>query len=248
MNEAAAELRSALAAHPGPFGGTHQVLGTTDSTMDRAWAALEHGAGDGHLVVADRQTAGRGSHGRSWTSPAGTDLYLSLLLRSRPLRPTLTLAVALAVAERVDAHGAVARVKWPNDVLVGEAKVAGILCESRSRGSIADIVVGIGLNVNRARFDADARGTSLRIVACRPLDRGAELAALLDALALWIPRGSEAVVDALDERLAWRGERVRLDETEGKLLGVAPSGAVRLRTVEGERSFHAGRLTRAHAP
>ncbi|MAQ18119.1 MAG: biotin--[acetyl-CoA-carboxylase] ligase [Sandaracinus sp.] len=239
-----ADLERALADHGAPLGRSHEVHGEAASTMDLAWAALAAGAPDGHVVVADHQTAGRGSHGRTWESPAGSDLYFSVILRERPLRPTMTLAVALAVADVLESRGAPrATVKWPNDVLLQDRKTAGILCESRSRGRQADLVVGIGVNVNRARFDAELEATSLRLATGREHDRGAVLVELLGRLGPALERSGDAVAHALDARLAWRGEEVCLDQTVGTLLGVAPTGALRLRVGATERHFHAGRLT-----
>ena len=247
MSALPADLRDAIAATPGRWLGVSSlVLGETPSTMDEAWRAIGEGAPHGFVVIADRQSAGRGSHGRRWESPGGQDLYLSAVARETAPRPTMTLAVALAVAEVVErfAPDARVRVKWPNDVLADEAKVAGILCESRSRGGHFDAVIGVGLNVNRERFAPAIEATSLRRLAGAPLDRGAVLQALLGAMERWLDERPEVVVRALDAHLAWRGERVCVDQLEGDLIGVAPTGGLRLRVDGVERVLHAGRLRR----
>lgn len=242
------DLQRALAERSGRWlGAEARLVAETTSTMDEGWRALDAGAPHGLVIVAEVQTAGRGSHGRSWRSPPGDDLYLSALLRLEKPRPTLTLATALAVvdaARSAGVGGGRLRVKWPNDVLVDGAKVAGILCESRSRGERFDAVVGVGLNVNRERFDPALAATSLRLATGEAKDRGAVLAALLNAMERWSLAEPSAVTGTLDEALAWRGEVVRCDDLEGELLGVAADGGLRLKVDGRERVAHAGRLQR----
>src|SRR4051812_5317341 len=132
------------------FGRSIEIRESTDSTNDDARNAAQAGAVDGHVVLADTQTKGRGARGRSWSSPAGSDLYLSIVTRSTlPLADVapLTLAVGLAVAETVQSclpAGRSAQIKWPNDVWVDRKKVAGILLEGASQGDRAlPIIVGI---------------------------------------------------------------------------------------------------------
>jgi len=129
----------------------------TDSTNERAFAALADGSarhGDVHLASA--QTAGRGRLGRTWHSPQGEGLYLSTILTPAPTppAPALTIAAGLAVLDAVRALGlAYAKLKWPNDVMAGEAKLAGILVETRSRGDQPpSFVIGVGLNVAQREF------------------------------------------------------------------------------------------------
>jgi BirA family biotin operon repressor/biotin-[acetyl-CoA-carboxylase] ligase len=115
----------------------HRAVGSTsDVARDLAMAGAPHGA----LVTASEQTAGRGRQGRSWTTRPGSAVAMSLILRELP--PLLPLAAAVAVARAV---GDAARIKWPNDVLVGGRKVAGILAEGRLHEGWA--VLGIGVNV-----------------------------------------------------------------------------------------------------
>jgi BirA family biotin operon repressor/biotin-[acetyl-CoA-carboxylase] ligase len=238
------------------FGRSLRVLALTDSTNDDARADALAGAPDGHVVIADSQRAGRGSHGRVWTSPAGSDLYLSIVARPQlafAALPPLTLAVGLGVADAVQAllpdHGACTEVKWPNDVWLLGKKCAGVLVEASTIGSdLGPVVIGIGLNVNRLEWAEGlaATATSLRIARGEPLDRGAALCALLFAVESWVDRfvdeGGQAIAAALDARLAMRGQRVRCAEHEGTLLGVASSGAIRIATAHGTRELIAGRL------
>ncbi|NOT31225.1 MAG: biotin--[acetyl-CoA-carboxylase] ligase, partial [Planctomycetes bacterium] len=139
--------------------------GIVDSTNERALAAIASGeARDGDVHVAEGQSAGRGRLGRSWSSPAGEGLYLSLLLlpRAAPNPAALTMAAGLGVLEGVRALGAeAARLKWPNDVLASDergtdAKLAGILVETRGLDPLRPhAVVGVGLNVLQRAFPAE---------------------------------------------------------------------------------------------
>ena len=128
----------------------------TPSTNSAAAKLAHDGAPHGTLVVAERQTAGRGRLGRQWYSPAAGNLYSSLLLRELPGPSRVAwvpLVAAVAVASAVDqVTGLRTSLKWPNDILVAERKIGGILCESTGLGtSAAVLVVGIGLNVNANR-------------------------------------------------------------------------------------------------
>jgi BirA family biotin operon repressor/biotin-[acetyl-CoA-carboxylase] ligase len=172
------------------LGRRHLHLPTCPSTNDRAAAEGRAGAAEGLLVTTDAQTAGRGRLGRTWHAPAGENLAFSLLLRpARPAAeiPPLTLMAGAAVASALRALGFDARVKWPNDVLLGQPardgeggagaggdrvplgrrrKVAGILTEASSLGErIGFVVVGVGLNVNTTHFPVELadRATSLRL-------------------------------------------------------------------------------------
>ena len=126
-------------------------LDTVDSTQSVAFALAERGAADRTVVVADHQSAGRGRRGRSWQAPAGTSLLASIIVRPRlprALQATLSLTTAVAVADALGRVAAVqARVKWPNDVLVGGKKIAGILLESRVRPS-ASLIQGFAVKQN----------------------------------------------------------------------------------------------------
>ncbi|MBI5369288.1 MAG: biotin--[acetyl-CoA-carboxylase] ligase [Planctomycetes bacterium] len=213
------------------------------STSDLAWEAAALGEGEGAVYVAEEQTAGRGRLGRAWHSAPGRGLWLSVLLRPgiEPVRwPLLTVAAALAAAETIEAvAGLPARIRWPNDVLLGERKVAGVLAEARGPGGAtgaaatgpsaaapgaapaaagAAVVLGIGVNVSQeiGEFPDELRplATSLRAAGARRTDRAALFVTLLRAL-----DARYAQVRADDRRTlapAWRrysgilGRRVRL--------------------------------------
>lgn len=237
------------------FGRSIEIRERTGSTNDDARVAGQSGAADGHVVLADTQDKGRGARGRTWVSPAGSDLYLSIVARSSlPLQELapLTLAVGLGVAETVQAHlpaGKTARLKWPNDVWVDGKKVAGILLEGSSIGETsAPVVIGIGLNVNRQQFPdgLDTPPTSLALEAVATQERATVLATLLARVEHWfdlfVGGGKQQVIAALEARLALRGERARCDEIEGVVLGVADSGALRMEVAGQERELYAGTL------
>jgi len=241
------------------YGRSLEIVERTGSTNDDARKQAQAGAVDGHTVVADAQDAGRGSRGRQWLSPPGLDLYVSIVARVpvelSQLAP-LTLAVGLAVADTVDETlgSPRARVKWPNDVWVDERKVAGILIEGLSTGhTLESLVIGIGLNVNRTQFPdgLDTPPTSLALCSgsgSARVDRSAVLARLLFAVELWVDRfvalGADPVVEALEARLALRGERVRVDAVAGTIEGISRSGALRLRTEQGVQEVFSGRIER----
>jgi BirA family biotin operon repressor/biotin-[acetyl-CoA-carboxylase] ligase len=228
----------------------------TGSTNDDARAALDAGAAAGHTVVADAQAAGRGSRGRTWASPPGTDLYLSIVDRlPLPLSelPPLTLAVGLGVAEAVEEllQGTQAHVKWPNDVQIRGKKCAGILIEASTGSPSGDaIVIGIGLNVNRAAFPAELAdsATSLCLQNARgaPIDRSHALQVLLQRVELrvdaFVRQGAAATVHALTSRLALLGQPARCNERDGIVRGIADSGALLFETANGIEQIIAGRL------
>jgi BirA family biotin operon repressor/biotin-[acetyl-CoA-carboxylase] ligase len=178
------------------------------------------------VAVADRQTAGRGRLDRTWEAPAGTALLVSVLLRPN-LLPThvhsTTMAAAIAASDACDeVAGFRPLLKWPNDVVVGDRKLAGLLAEAELRGDEVDaVVVGIGLNVNWDRPPAGLEDIAVAAseVAGRPVDREALLARFLDRL--------EEHYSALVEPGGWRGTLMnyrRLSSTLGKEVRVELAG------------------------
>ena len=185
------------AGSPAPSGSPPIVrLDVVESTQAAAWELAEHGAADRTVVVAKHQLAGRGRRGRIWHDQPGSSLLFSIVVRPRlPVAqvPMLSLATGVAVAEALaQGCGLEARLKWPNDVLVGGRKIAGILLESRMTpgGTISPeitVIVGIGVNLGRHDFPGELQGkaTSVALETGSAPDREAALAALLAAFDRW---------------------------------------------------------------
>ncbi len=153
-----------------------------DSTNIAAEELAKANAPEGLVVVADRQTAGRGRNGRSWLSPSGQNLYFSLLLRPscQPARvPQLAIVAALSIAKALPLPGIA--VKWPNDVWMNGRKLCGILSTMSCMATATEYaVVGIGINVNMRDFPEEIKGTSLAQEAGREFSRAEVLAAVLN--------------------------------------------------------------------
>jgi BirA family biotin operon repressor/biotin-[acetyl-CoA-carboxylase] ligase len=166
----------------------HPEIGSTNA---RARDLAQTGAPEGTLVLAESQTSGRGRLGRSWHSPAGRNLYFTLILKP-PCAPAeaalIPLTAGLAGAEAIGRlTGTQPEVKWPNDLMLGGRKIAGILSEMECRGVVVRFVVlGVGLNVNMTAADLPpelaAQAGSLRLALGRPFDRAQVLAAFLNRL------------------------------------------------------------------
>lgn len=188
------------------FGGAVTWHSEIGSTNDVALHLAEHGAADGTVVGADQQTAGRGRQGRSWTSPPGAGLYVSMIVRPpAAIASLLTIAAGVSVAEGIrEATGLATDLKWPNDVYAGGRKVAGILAESgMSDARLNHVVLGVGINVSHANYPPEvaARATSIEHELGRPVDRGLVLASCLSALTVRYRQLQTAPHAVLD---AWR--------------------------------------------
>jgi BirA family biotin operon repressor/biotin-[acetyl-CoA-carboxylase] ligase len=160
---------------------------TVPSTMDLAAAAAAGGAAAGFVAIADQQTAGRGRRGRAWSSPPGAGLYFSYLARPARHAGLVTLAAGGAVREGVAlSTGVPAHLKWPNDVMVGRRKLAGLLAEGAAIGTPgASVAIGVGLNLRPAAYPPDVapRATNLEAELGRPISAEAVLVAIVEQLA-----------------------------------------------------------------
>lgn len=212
-----------------------------------AQADVEHGT----VIVADSQTAGRGRLARTWFSPAGANLYCSVILRIKRPAEGLTewlswlpLVSALAAAEAIEAVSSLhASVKWPNDLLISERKVGGILCESGSgAGSIPFQIIGIGLNVNVEQQDWPEElresATSIWHEQQRIVDRNRLLAQLLLELEQCIDElathGTSRLSQAYHQRCSTIGQKVKAtlangDLRVGRAEGIGQDGALMVR-------------------
>ncbi len=245
----------------GVVGARIHHLRVATSTMDEARELAEAGAADGTVVVAERQTRGRGRFGRRWVSGAGGDLAFSVVLRPGPdgLR-AVNMAATMAVQETAaEVAGRPAAIKWPNDVVMSSRKLSGILVETLASraGGLDFAIVGIGLNVNlrpAAHPEIGGIATSLAAQAGWALDRTDVLARVLrrmdalyarvrageDLVATWAPRietvGREVTV-------RWRDRSV-----SGRALGVDGEGNLLVETAAGLETVVAGEVTLAACP
>ncbi len=226
------------------------------STQDIARQEAERGAAEGTTVLADEQTAGRGRLGRGWLSPPGANLYFSVVLRpaSDHMR-ALPIVWPLAVCEAVEeVAGLPARIKWPNDVLVGSRKLAGVLIDSElGEGEVGYAIAGVGINVN---FDVSlheeirSTGTSISAELRRKMAREDVLAAVLGRFEelYEAARRGESVHEGWKARLDTLGQRVRVRFADSVEEGVAedaePDGTLVLRRADGSRvRIEAGEVT-----
>jgi BirA family biotin operon repressor/biotin-[acetyl-CoA-carboxylase] ligase len=230
-----------------PLGGL-RYFPSIGSTNDEALVWAAQGAPDLSIVIADEQTAGRGRSGRKWFTPADSALAFSLILRpaaaDTPHHSRTVGLAALAVAESLLTRSLPAQIKWPNDILVNDKKVAGILLESVWIGSQADFtILGIGMNIARSAVPPlnmlNYPAASLEeALGTRP-EREHILHDILSALLKWRPQmGSDPFMQAWEELLAFRGRQVQVWEgnnppVTGELVGLASDGRLSIRAQDG---------------
>lgn len=235
------DLRDALeraAAELGPFAGRVRYYAEVASTNDVAIRLAEAGAPEGTTVIADAQSAGRGRFGRSWLSPPGAGLYVSIVFRP-PALDGLTLMTGVALADAIrGATGLPVALKWPNDLVVADAaaasrhrKLGGILAEASGAEPVAEqVILGFGINVARTSYPPElaARATSLETELGRAVDRAPVLVATLAALARWRDAVRAGRLAFLLDR--WRALAVG---TRGARVEVAAPDGPRVGTTEG---------------
>jgi BirA family biotin operon repressor/biotin-[acetyl-CoA-carboxylase] ligase len=240
------------------LGHAWRHLDSCASTNDEAAAWARAGAPAGAVVVAAQQTRGRGRLGRRWHSPAGDNLYFSVVLRP-PLRahqvPPLSLAAGVAVAETSAEFAVAPALKWPNDVQVGDGKkVAGILAEMSSDGErVQHVVLGIGVNLNGTSFPDEIAATATSLALARggqPVALDAFAAALCARLENWhdclVASGPATIVKAWKRFAHFFGRRLTVSagtdtftavaedlDDEGALLLLRDDGS-RTRVIAGE--------------
>lgn len=224
----AAQLQSALA----PAWSRIEVVAETGST--NADLLADTAAPDRSVLVAERQSAGRGRLDRTWTAPPGVSLTFSVLVRPEPATSTwgwLPLLTGLALQEAVvDAAGVTAGLKWPNDLLVGPeaGKAAGILAQTNGPA----VVIGIGLNVSTAAEELPPPATSLALCGARELDHTVLLTAILTRLHERLTEWTDARGDAQASGLASAyaracltvGQQVAVSTTDGRVLTGSATG------------------------
>lgn len=241
-----ASYRNALSSLP--LGGL-RFFDSIGSTNDEALAWAAQGAPDLALVLADEQTNGRGRMDRKWYTPRGTALAFSLVLQPTPEEHThvsrTTGLLAVSLADALENIGLTPQIKWPNDVLLNERKIAGILVESTWMGDhLERLVLGMGVNVLAGAVPPAETllfpATSLEAELGQAVERPVLLRNILTALLAWRPRlGTKALIKAWEERLVFRGQPVQVEsgngETRnGEILGLEPDGSLVLRDKNGK--------------
>ncbi len=232
----------------------------TDSTNTRAKCLGEEGAVHGTLIVAERQTEGKGRRGRRWESPSGSSIYMSILLRPDVLpnqAPMLTLVMAQSVTEAVRrTTGQEALIKWPNDIVVNGKKVCGILTEmSTEMEWINYIVIGVGINVNTENFPSELAetATSLYLENGKKQCRAPLIAEIMKQFEsyyeMFLRIGDlSGMQERYNRLLVNRGREVRVLEPggayEGQAIGINETGELLIRTGNGEtRAVYAGEVS-----
>lgn len=220
-------------------------LASCASTNDEAARLARAGAKHGTIVIAERQTSGRGRDGRVWESPPG-GLYLSAVLRPpMPIVdvPPMTLAIGIGLCEAVRTTGAPAVLKWPNDLLVADRKLAGVLVEAQSQGNrLEAVIVGIGINLTGELPEAVAEsGITLAEAAGTSIDREPFIERMLAHVERWVDRyvsvGIEPIIPAWQERMAvGLHARAMIDGAQltGCVAGLDADGALLLRDEAGK--------------
>ncbi|HUP38730.1 MAG TPA: biotin--[acetyl-CoA-carboxylase] ligase [Vicinamibacterales bacterium] len=233
---------SRVSPRAGAMGRSLHWLDSTTSTNDVAARLAESGAEEGTTVVAETQTAGRGRHGRIWFSPPGAGLYISTIVRpgdamTGNANPAtlLTIASGVAIAEAVHAvTGLPAQIKWPNDVIIGRRKLAGILAEGALQaGALHFVVVGVGVNLQTSAYPPElaSRVTSIEAETTRPPDRAVMLAEVLAAMG---ERYADLRAGRFDAILtAWR--RLAASLPGADVEWESPAGVVRGRAQDIDR-------------
>lgn len=233
---------------------------TIDSTNTKAQELAEKGYPSGTLVVADKQESGKGRRGRSWVSPSGTGIFMTLMIKP-DINPNnasmLTLVAALAVAKAITSvTGEEALIKWPNDIVVNGKKVCGILTEMNAQFDyINHIVVGIGINVHNESFpeEISQMASSLMIEAGGKRFHRAQIIAETMAYfeqyydTFLKTQDLSALVREYDELLVNRNKSVRvLDPKEpfdGKAMGITPKGELIVDTWESRKLVSSGEVS-----
>jgi len=236
----------------GRLGTRFHYFREIDSTNNYARGLAERGEPQGAIVIAERQTLGRGRLGRSWVSPPYVNLYCSIILRPTlpPAHtPRITLTAAVALADAIESFSPVAPViKWPNDILAGGKKLAGVLTEAVSNSQRVEFVIlGIGVNLN---YSPDSmppeireRATSLSVLAGKSVSREGFLRRLLQDLdrcyGILEETGFAALAPRWDARFGLRGRRVRVEMTDrtiiGRAIGIDADGALIIDAPDGGR-------------
>lgn len=252
----AAEMEGYLL--PGPIGGRLEIHGEIGSTNDRARELALAGEGHGSIVLAEQQSKGRGRFGRSFHSPRGSGVYMSVLLRpelAAERAVLLTSMAAVAVARAIEeAAGVEAGIKWVNDVYIGPRKACGILCEAGmdfESGQLQYVVMGIGVNVGFMDFPEELRdiATSLSNECGRELSRSRFAAGIINQLNRLYPGLQDAAfMEEYRRRSNVIGRDVQVlrggESYPARVLDIDGEGSLVVRTQDGaEQRLHSGEIS-----
>lgn len=247
-----------IAEAPIPYFDSYLTLEETPSTNNLADTELSSGRQDPFFVVADCQTSGRGRRGRTWFSPKGKNLYLSIGLRPTmsPARlQTITLWLGLRLCQYLrDNYALPVMVKWPNDLMLHDRKIAGMLTEARvDAEQTRDLVFGLGLNVNSSSEDfpeeLQSIASSLRIESgkAQNISRLAHgiVQHLANALGDYMDSNYSGELASLWPEVDYlRGQNIQTDTVAGKALGINSSGSLRVEREDGSTALlHSGEVT-----
>lgn len=237
INQIRRDLHTTRFGHPIEY--RERVTSTNDRVMDMAL----RGAPEGTVALAEEQTAGRGRRGAAWYSPSRAGVWTSFLLRPRISGrhlPTLTLCAAHVVAQTIEDVTKISPcVKWPNDILIDNRKVAGILGEAKTMPREGPcVVIGVGVNVNQVLEDfpedLQTTATSLRIAAGKSVSRHRFFCRLVDTFEVvyqqYLQDGLAPFLPTLSRRLAWHGKTVEVTEfaqtTIGTVIDLGEDGSL----------------------
>lgn len=222
------------------------------STNDEAARQARLGAAEGLCIIARRQTAGRGRHGRTWVSEKDSGLYFSIVLRpvlDARFLPLITLAAGIAVYDTLNELGVSPDIKWVNDVLVDDKKISGILAETVETRDGLSVVLGIGINLTSKNFPPELADTATSIASelKRSITALAVEEGLVKYLSYWYeilrsPDGPAEIIENWRSRSSYfDGKRVRVSVSgttiDGTTDGLEPNGALRLITADGSRAI-----------
>lgn len=218
------------------------------STNDRAYELAEAGEPEGALVIAESQTHGKGRIGRKWVSPKGTGIYMSLIVRpdvETDEIPTITLIAAAGIISALKrVYGLEAKMKWPNDVLVNDKKVCGILTEIKAQpDQVEFLVLGIGINVNTPASKLPPEGTSIKIECGHSVDRLELARSVLEEFesdySKFNKEGFAALRKECKDCSSTLGKKVKVVEhhrsVKGQAVDIDEKGALIIRTDSGQK-------------
>jgi BirA family biotin operon repressor/biotin-[acetyl-CoA-carboxylase] ligase len=235
-----------------------EVLPTVDSTSSYLTRTWKDKPGIGRICIAEHQTMGRGRKGRKWVSPFGANLYFSLGL-NLPMGLSalggLSLAIGIGLTKLLNHHSKQkVALKWPNDLLVGQKKMAGILVEASGDSndkSFLNIGIGVNWNMQLQQSEIDQPWINLTDVLKDDVDRNQILASILisldQMLVEYMSKGFDSFRNEWNQQSAYYGQVVELHTRTGKVagkeIGVDKSGAIILATNEGEKTFYSGEVS-----